>query len=38
MLLIAKSILPEEASQSRDVFTATVRAMLDGGDFLRKIQ
>ncbi len=38
MLLIAKSILPEEASQARDVFTATVRAMLDGRDFLRKIQ
>jgi AcrR family transcriptional regulator len=37
MLLIAKSILPEESSQARKVFTASVRAMLDGRDFIMKI-
>lgn len=37
MLLIAKSILPEEASRAREVFTASVRAMLDGRGFIRKI-
>lgn len=38
MLLIAKSILPEEASPAREVFRASARAMLDGRDFLGKIQ
>ena len=37
MLLISKSILPEEASHGREVFTASVKAMLDGRDFIRKI-
>jgi AcrR family transcriptional regulator len=38
MLIIVKSITPEEAPEARRIFTASVRTLLRDAEFIRKLQ